>query len=63
MDKGREVDLGQPLSVLRCFGIKFGYYNPSDWEQARMIDPIVDFWSDIMVSQTKIINSVGVTDD
>ena len=32
INRGKEVDLGQPLAVLRSFGIKFGYYNPSDWE-------------------------------
>ena len=48
---------------MRSFGIKFGYYDPSDWELAAIIDPVIDNWSDIMVAQTNIVNAVSVSDE
>ena len=48
---------------MRCFGIKFGYYDSTDWELACLIDPIIDNWSDIMTAQTNIVNAVSVSDE
>lgn len=45
---GKNVHMGQLGAMLRSFGIRYGYYNPKDWKQARYCDPIVDCWADIM---------------
>ena len=46
--RGHTRELGQLSAVLRCFGIRFGYYNPRDWMQARLIDPIIDTWTEVV---------------
>ncbi len=38
-------------AILRSFGIRYGYYNPRDWKQARYIDPIVDTFADVLSAQ------------
>lgn len=49
---GKEMRFQQLGAIMRMFGIKFGYYNPKDWKTARLIDPIVDTFGDV-------INSMG----
>lgn len=40
-------------ATLRSFGIRFGYYNPKSWQEARYIDPIVETFSDVVSSVGK----------
>ena len=44
---GQEVKMGQFGAMLRSFGIRYGYYDPKNWEQSRYIDPFVDCWGDL----------------
>jgi len=44
---GKTTRMAQFGAILRSFGIRFGYYNPKDWRQARYIDPLIDSWSDL----------------
>ena len=48
---------------MRCFAVRFGYYNPSDWMQASLIDPIVETWREVMFAQIKIVYQSKVSDD
>ena len=36
----------QAMSILRAFGIEYGYYNPKDWQEAAKIDWILHTWND-----------------
>ena len=45
---GKERRLAQTGAIMRSFGIRFGYYNTSDAESVKFIDPVIDTWSDIM---------------
>ena len=40
--------MGQMGAVLRSFGIRFGYYDPKNWREARYADPIVDTFGDMI---------------
>ena len=40
---------------MRSFGMRFGYYNASDWAQNMFVDPIMDTWGDIMDGYSKIL--------
>ena len=62
-NKGREKELSQTLATLRCFGIKYGYYNPTNWKEARLIDPILDTWANILAAQAKIVYGVEKTEE
>ena len=44
---GKTHRMAQFGAILRSFGIRYGYYDPRDWKQARYIDPIIDSWSDL----------------
>ena len=35
-------------AILRMFGTRYGYYDLKDWNQAGLIDPIVDTFADQM---------------
>ena len=59
---GDDKTLGQTAAILRYFGIRFGYYNPTDWRQTALIDPIVETWADILSAQAKIIYALELSD-
>ena len=46
-ENGKWARLSQTGAIMRYFGIRYGYYDPKNWQQACHIDPIVDTWSDI----------------
>ena len=46
--------MAQTNAILRSFGIRYGYYEPSDWKQARLIDPIVETYGDVLAGMYKI---------
>ena len=52
---GKTTNMGQFGAILRSFGIRFGYYNPSDWKCAMYVDPIVDTWADYMGGLSKVL--------
>ena len=52
---GRRVNMGQMAAILRSFGARFGYYDPTNWRQASLIDPIVEAYSDLITGMSKII--------
>ena len=35
---GRRILKGQSISLLRYYGICYGYYDPKNWKQNRLID-------------------------
>ena len=43
---GREKQ--QTNAVLRSLGMKHGFYDPSDWKQAGVIDMIVETYADVL---------------
>jgi len=45
--EGKNIRLAQFNAIMHCFGTKLGYYNPTDWKQARYVDPVVCLWGDI----------------
>ena len=45
---GKTHEMGQLGAILRSFGIRFGYYDPKDWNKAIMIDKLVDTWADVI---------------
>lgn len=47
--------MGQMAAILRSFGARYGYYNPADWRQARLIDPIVETYADLLSGMAKIM--------
>ena len=42
-------------SILRSFGIRYGYYNPTNFQECRYIDPIVETFADVMSALTKLM--------
>ena len=42
-------------AILRMLGIKYGYYNPTDWKAAGVIDMIVDTQSEVFDAAAKIV--------
>ena len=45
---GEEHRMAQFGAILRSFGVRFGYYNPSDWQMSLLVDPIVETWGDVL---------------
>ena len=45
----------QTNALLRQLGIQYGYYNPTDWKTAGMVDMLVDTWSDVFNSISKTL--------
>ena len=41
--------------VLRSLGIRYGYYNPKDWRQTMLIDPVVETWTEVINELYKIV--------
>ena len=56
---GKKVNMGQMGAILRSFGIRFGYYNPRDWKQASLIDPIVDTFADVLAGMGGVLFASG----
>lgn len=52
---GKNHYLGQTGAILRSYGIRFGYYNPLDWKESRLVDPIIDTWNSLVTSQFKTV--------
>ena len=52
VENGKTTRMAQFGAILRSFGIRYGYYNPKDWRQARYIDPIIDTWADLQAALT-----------
>ena len=46
--------MSQTGAVLRSFGIRYGYYNPKNWNESRYADPIVDTFGDLMDAMFKV---------
>ena len=44
-------------AVLRSFGIRFGYYNPKNWNESRYTDPVVDTFGDLMGGLFKVFTA------
>ena len=42
-------------AIIRHFGIRYGYYNPKDFQMAKYIDPVVETWGDVMGSMSKVL--------
>lgn len=54
-ENGVEQRLSQFGSILRHFGIRYGYYNPRNYQQAKYIDPVIDTFADVMGSLSLIL--------
>ena len=44
-------------AILRSLGIEKGYYDPTNWQQARQIDWIIDTWGDLISANAGIFFS------
>jgi hypothetical protein len=53
--KGKKVNMGQAMAILRSFGIMYGYYNPKDWKACMLIDPIVETYSDVLAGAGGVV--------
>ena len=54
-ENGTDHVLSQFGSIIRHFGIRYGYYNPKDYQKARYIDPVVETWGDVMGTMSKVL--------
>lgn len=45
---GKKMDCTGLSAIMHMFGVKFGYYDPKNWKQAAMVDPIVEAYGDIV---------------
>lgn len=54
--EGGNFQLNQTISILRFFGVRYGYYNPNDWQTCRFVDPIIETWNDFMTAYSKALN-------
>ena len=54
-ESGEEVHLSQFGSILRHFGMRYGYFDASDYQQSKFIDPLVDTFADIINSLAKFM--------
>lgn len=54
---GQNVNMAQMAAILRSFGARYGYYDPANWRQSRLIDPIVETYSDVLNGMAKIIQA------
>lgn len=54
-ENGVELELAQFGSIMRHFGMRYGYYDASSFEMSRYVDPIVETFGDLMNHLAKII--------
>ena len=52
--EGRRVNMGQMCAILRSFGARYKYYDPCDWKQASLVDPICEVYGDLLVGVAKV---------
>lgn len=52
---GKQVNMGQMCAILRSFGARYGYYDPRDWRQASLIDPICEVYGDLLGGLSKVM--------
>ena len=45
---GKAMDCSGLSAILHMFGVKFGYYDPKNWKEAGMIDPVVETFGDVI---------------
>ena len=44
---GEAEGVQQTNAILRSLGIKYGYYNPTNWQQSGRIDQLVETWGEV----------------
>ena len=54
-ENGKQYRLSQMGSILRHFGVRYGYYYPASEPCCMYADPIVDTFSDIMGALSKML--------
>lgn len=52
VENGKSKSMTHFGANIRCFGIRFGYYDPKDTKKLRYIDPIIEIWADLQDALT-----------
>ena len=45
---GKKMDCSGLSAIMHMFGVKFGYYDPKNFKEACMIDPMVETFGDVI---------------
>ena len=45
---GKKMDCSGLSAIMHMFGVKYGYYDPKNFKQASLVDPIIESFGDVI---------------